>query len=190
MKIFLCILAVVLLLVLICVIRNRIEEKRREKLWSNRRLNFSLDPIIYKVPKKKLSFIPSTKEVIYYETEYNEEYNRFVGKNMAVIKNRFDRSPKLSFFYLPLYNERMSKGALKESIAYNYPALDINSVKIPNSDNDLLTYSDIAKLYCVPEDFSGSGLLRCAEIKFDRGVSIHGSSSRKIIFFSSDEFFR
>ena len=57
MKIFLCILAVLLLLVLILVIRNRIEEKRRRRLWNNRRLNFSLDPIIYKVPKMNfLSF--------------------------------------------------------------------------------------------------------------------------------------
>ena len=86
---------------------------------------------------------------------------------MKVIKNCFDRYPEQSFFYLPLYNELMSKGALKESIAYNYPALDINKVDISNFGGTILTYKDIAKLYCVPENFEGSGLLRCAKITDD-----------------------
>ena len=124
-------------------------KRQPEFVWKN-------PPVYIYVQKGDLKFLPSEKEVIYYEKNYSEELNDIISSHYAELCH-MARKHYRELIYLPEYNKSQAGHNLEAEVSYLNPR-HTGCMEVPSG---FITYHDILTAYHINEDISGPCLIRC-----------------------------
>lgn len=124
-------------------------KRQPEFVWKN-------PPVYIYVQKEDLTFLPSEKEVIYYEKNYSEELNDIISSHYDELCH-MARKHNRELIYLPEYNKSQEGHNLEAEVSYLNPH-HTGRMEVPSG---FITYQDILTAFHINDNISGPCLVRC-----------------------------
>lgn len=124
-------------------------KRQPEFVWKN-------PPVYIYVQKEDLTFLPSEKEVIYYEKNYSEELNDIISSHYDELC-QMARKHNRELIYLPEYNKSQEGHNLEAEVSYLNPH-HTGRMEVPSG---FITYQDILTAFHINDNISGPCLVRC-----------------------------
>lgn len=126
-----------------------------------------IEPFFIELDKEELKFSPIHKEIIYFETEYNEVLNNIIVENWDAIQAEFSRKGK-NLVFLPFFNNSIDQNEYKKKLKYEHPSFTL----INNIEGQPISYADLAREIKFPSDKKGSWFIRfkCVDYKTHKHI--------------------
>lgn len=110
----------------------------------------------FEVPREELGYNPSEEEIIFYTPIPAPEIEKEISDNLMKIKKIFAKRG-FKFFFLPEFYHQFEGKDGESMLEYNNPRID----KKEMHPNDVLNYSDIKEVLCIPERVNAPCFIRC-----------------------------